>query len=71
LPVPPRQFLGQFDALGLAARTKALVACWRDGCIPAPPALRFELVADDRHGLEELAAFLDCHIKNVSAIDLF
>ncbi len=59
-----REFLGELDALRLAARERRRLLADMD-VAEADARQRFELVADRRHGLEELGAFLDRHVEHV------
>src|SRR4029077_12781390 len=61
---PAREFLGELHALRLAARQgRRLLA---DVYVAQPDLLQGQkLVANDRHGLEELAALVDRHLQHV------
>jgi hypothetical protein len=59
-----RQLLRQLDALRLAARERRRLLADMD--VAEPDALQgLELVADRRHGLEELRALVDRHVEHV------
>ena len=61
---PPRQFLGELHALRLAARQGRRLLADMD-VAEADLLQGQELVADHRHGLEELDALVDRHLQHV------